>query len=329
MATVARTTENILAVNVFERVADLARALDRPRSEQQTLRTRAAGLTDAIQLHLRRPNGVLVDGLGANGAQSTHASQIANAYALAFGVVPAPQISTVAGYVAGLGNRIGVSTFTALLDALHAAGRDDDFIAALTDPKRPGYAHILAEGATFTWESWDARQTGDSESHGFGSTVLRTLQDDVLGVRVVAPGASRVDVATPDVEPMSASGVVVTQRGRIPISWKRGGPGQFSLDVTIPVNVVATIHVPGARIADVSDGHRNLTDDPGVTSVRETAGEVVLTVGAGRYELHEPARKAAPINPFPWTVFVFAIVGAFAFAQLGAMRLRRRRGLST
>ena len=119
----------------------------------------------------------------------------------------------------------------------------------------------------------------------------------------------------------------MTQRGRIPISWNRDAPGRFSLDVTIPVNVVATIHVPAARIADVSDGHRKLTDDPGVTAVHESGGEVVLTVGAGHYELFEPARKAAPINPFPWTVFVFAIVGAFAFAQLGAMRMRRKRGL--
>ncbi|MDQ1508481.1 MAG: alpha-L-rhamnosidase [Actinomycetota bacterium] len=327
MATVTRTTENILGVNVFERVADLARALGRPRSEERTQRTRAAELTGAIHARLRRPNGILVDGLAANGTPSKHASQIANAYALAFGLVPAPQIAAVADYVVGLGNRIGVSTFTALLDALHAAGRDDDFIAAITDPKRPGYAQILQEGATFTWESWDARQTGDSESHGFGSTVLRTLQDDVLGVRVVAAGAARVDVATPAVTPMHASGVVVTQRGRIPITWSRDAPGRFSLDVTIPVNVVATIHVPALRIADVSDGHHKLTDDPGVTSVRDTGREVVLTVGAGHYELHEPARKAAPINPFPWTVFVFAIVGAFAFAQLGAMRMRRRRGL--
>ena len=36
--------------------------------------------------------------------------------------------------------------------------------------------------------------------------------------------------------------------------------------MTIPVNVVATIHVPAARIADVSDGHRKLTDDLGVTA---------------------------------------------------------------
>ena len=326
MQTIARTTENILAVNVFQRVAAIARAVGRPESELRVEQTRAADLTVAIQTHLRRPDGVLIDGLEADGSQSTHASQIANAYALAYRLVPAEQIDAVADYVVGLGNSIGVSTFHSLLDALHAAGRDDAFIAALTDPQRPGYAQILKEGATFTWESWDARQTGDSESHGFGSDVLRTLQDDVLGVRVVAPGASQVDVATPDVTRMRASGVVVTQRGRIPISWNRQKKGHFSLEVTIPVNVVATIHLPADRAGDVSDGHHRLSDDPGVKSVREVNSELVLSVGAGHYEFFEPAHKVGPINPFPWTVFVFAIVGAFAFAQLGAMRIRRRRG---
>ena len=316
MNTAARTTENIYAVDVFDRVAQLAAALGRPKQEQQTELARAAHLTVAIEARLRRPNGVYVDGLEADGAQSKHASQIANAYALAFGIVPATQEKTVADYVVSLRNQIGVSTFSYLLDALHAAGRDDAFLASLTDPTRPGYAQILKEGATYTWESWDARQTGDSESHGFGSTVLFTLQNDILGVQTAAPGASAVDISTPVLTPMSASGVVVTQRGRIPISWERPAPGTVSLTVTVPDNVVATIHVPAAKVADVSDGRHKLTDDPGVTAVHEERGEVVLTVGSGLYELHEPARLPRPGNPFPWTVLVFAVVGAFAFAQL-------------
>ena len=159
--------------------------------------------------------------------------------------------------------------------------------------------------------------------------MLRTLQDDVLGVRVVAPGAARArhldtgDHADERVEVSSSPSA-----GRSRSRGTANRPGHFSLDVTIPVNVVADDPRSRARISDVSDGHRKLTDDPGVTAVHESGGEVVLTVGAGHYELHQPARKAVPTNPFPWTVFVFAIVGAFAFAQLGAMRMRRRRGLA-
>lgn len=295
MATAARTTENILAVDVFRRVADMARALGRPVEEERTERTRANQLVDAIHTRLRRPDGVLVDGLETDATPSGHASQIANAYALAFQVVPVSDLPTVADYVVSLGNQMGVSTFSNLLVGLHNAGRDSAFVAAITDPNRPGYAQILKEGATYTWESWDARQTGDSESHGFGSTVLTTLQDDILGVRVAAPGAARVDVQTPAITPMHAAGVVVTQRGRIPISWTRAKRGGFSLDVTIPDNVVADIHIPVSNVSEVRDGSHTIGNDPGVRSVHTTRNGIVLTVGSGRYQF----RVSSPPKPKP------------------------------
>ena len=92
MATAARTTENILAVDdVPSTSADMAR---RPRpSAARRSTARSPGpqrSTNAIETRLRRPDGVLVDGLEADGTPSTHASQIANAYALAFRLVPPP-----------------------------------------------------------------------------------------------------------------------------------------------------------------------------------------------------------------------------------------------
>ena len=324
MATAARTTENALAVHAFRLVAAMGAALHRPVAEQRIELARASRLTHAIQSRLRRPDGVFVDGLEANGRPSEHASQIANAYALAFGLVPAGQVKAVADDVVRLRNSIGVSTFGYLLTALHAAGRDEAFVAALTDPNRPGYAHILREGATYGWESWDARQTGDSESHAFGSNVLTIMQDDLLGVTVTAPGASTIDVRLPEISRMRASGVVVTQRGRVSIAWDRPAPGHVALDVTIPDNVVATIHVPAAAVGDVSDGNAPLSGDPGVHSLRSERGEIVLTVGSGRYQLHSPPLAPLPRTHFPWTGVVLGVIGLVALIGVGALVGRRR-----
>ena len=80
----------------------------------------------------------------------------------------------------------------------------------------------------------------------------------------------------------------------------------------------------------MSDGHRKLTDDPGVASVRtHSGGEVVLTRRVRATTSCTSRRASDPDNPFPWTVLVFAVVGALVFAQLGAMRIRRRRTLLT
>jgi len=101
-------------------------------------RSRATQLATAIHTRLRRGDGVFVDGLEADGTPSKHASQLANAYALAFHLVPASDMAAVANYVVGLGNETGVSTFSNLLVGLHNAGRDEALVAAITDPRRPG-----------------------------------------------------------------------------------------------------------------------------------------------------------------------------------------------
>ena len=329
MATAARTTENALGVDVFRLVAAMGMALNRPLAERKVEQARATHLTLAMQARLRRPDGVWVDGLEANGAQSKHASQIANAYVLALGLVPDAQVPAVADHLVQLKNSIGVSTFGYLLTALHRAKRDAAFVAALTDPARPGYAHILQEGATYGWESWDARQTGDSESHAFGSNVLTIMQEDVLGVTVAAAGGARVDVQTPAITPMSVSGVAVTQRGRIPVEWDRPAPGRFSLQITIPDNVHATIHVPAARSADVSDGQVRLADDPQVHELRAAAGEVVFTVGSGHYRFDVPVPASVPAagssGPAGWLWALGVAVVVAATAAIGWIVLRRRR----
>lgn len=283
MKTAARTMMNVLAVADFRRAAAMGQALGRPTSEIQTESARTEALTRSIQARLTRPDGVLVDGLRSNGTQSTHASQQANAWALAFGIVPPSQQQAVADHVVSLGNAMGVVYFRVLLDALHEAGRDEALVAALTDPNRPGYAQILNRGATFTWESWNAPDVGDSESHGWGSAVLAVLQEHVLGVHVTEPGAARVDVRVPATSVARAAGVVATQRGPIPIAWTRDPSGHETIDVTIPVNVTATVHLPAADVASVNDGGRSVVGAPGISSARPSQDEIVLTVGSGHY----------------------------------------------
>jgi alpha-L-rhamnosidase len=285
VGTAARTTLNVLGVEVFSDAAAIAGAIGRPTAEVEWLLAQAQALGDAIHAHLARPDGVLVDGLKADGGPSPHASQHANAYALAYGLVPKEQLETVARYVVDQGTAMGPMTADVLLRALHAAGRDDALIDALTDPTRPGWAQILARGATFTWESWNARDVpGDSESHAWGATVLAVLQSDILGVRIVEPGAARVNIAVPNVTNMRADGLVPTQRGPVRVSWRRD-PRKFSLDLTVPANVVAVVHVP-APLARVREQQRPIVaGSRGVQRVETSKLEVVLELGSGHYEL--------------------------------------------
>ena len=79
-----------MAVNAFRRVGrDRARRSGDRRPKSTMLAERARPLDRRpIRSRLERPDGVFVDGLRADGTQSPHASQQANAFALAYGVVP-------------------------------------------------------------------------------------------------------------------------------------------------------------------------------------------------------------------------------------------------
>jgi alpha-L-rhamnosidase len=295
MNTAARTTLNVMAVEDFRRAAVMAQALGKS-GENVDESERASSLTGSIRAQLERPDGLFVDGLRADGARSTHVSQQANAFALAFGIVPAVHVAAVTRQVVAMKSAMGVVNYRVLLDALHDGGRDDALVIDLTDPNRPGYAQILRQGATYTWESWDARTVGDSESHGWGSTVLAVLQDDILGARVTGPGGAQVEIAVPHSTLTDATGIVTTQRGPVPIDWTRDGAGREMIDVTIPANVTATVHLAGASLAAVSESHRRVTDDPGISNARIEPGEVVMTVGSGHYvfETSPPTVTASP-----------------------------------
>jgi alpha-L-rhamnosidase len=331
MKTSARTMINVLAASDFSRLEEMARAVDN-EVDAKAFGLHAQALALAIQNRLTRPDGVLIDGLYADGTQSPHASQQANAWALATGIVPRQHQTAVADYVISLGNAMGVVYFRELLDALHNAGRDDALVASLTDAKRPGYAQILKDGATFTWESWDAPAHGDSESHGWGSTVLAVLQDDILGVKTADPGASALAVKVPVSPVTRASGVVATQRGPVPIAWTRDASGSESIDVVVPDNVTASVHLPAPDVHHVSDAGLPVVGDPGVQRAAVEQGEVVLFVGSGHYKFANtaPTRAASDTSSDhsssrPVLIAIAIAVFAALIVVIFVLARRRRR----
>lgn len=281
----ADTASNVLAVNAFARIAQLS-DLAGDGGGAALQRSRAAQLTAAINGRLVRPDGVYVDGIDANGAQSMHASQEANALALAYGVVPAAHVARVGAFVASLGMDVGPNHGLELLRALAVAGRHDDIVRLLTDASAPGWAQIIAEGGTFTWETWKPSDLiGDSMSHGWGSSALVAMQESLLGVSLDAPNADgtvRAVAAPPPSGLSRASGSVPTVAGPLTISWVRSGHG-VALDLSVPVNATARVVLPATSKSAVREGGVAAAAAQGVVVVSTADGRATLSVGSGTY----------------------------------------------
>ncbi|MGH9017217.1 MAG: family 78 glycoside hydrolase catalytic domain [Acidimicrobiales bacterium] len=285
LSTVADGTINVMGVNAFRRIGQALSLLgDAPAAAVHA--GRSASLASAVNTRLVRTDGVYIDGLHADGSPSTHASQQVNASALAYGVVPATRVAAVGAYVAGLGLSVSPDHGLELLRALHAAGRDGHLVSLLTDTAIPGWAHIVSVGGTFTWEVWTpSDDIGDSMSHGWGSCALVALQEVVLGVMAETPpapgGTTALDVRPPPAG-IEAAGQFPTVAGPGRVSWRRPG-NAVELDLGVPANAGARVHLPASTPGQVTEGGRRLADAPGVTVAAVRPGDVTVVVGAGTY----------------------------------------------
>ncbi|MGH1564201.1 family 78 glycoside hydrolase catalytic domain [Mumia sp. DW29H23] len=276
MGTAARTVINALGVEVLRRTADMAEVLDRPAAEAAAYRSATDGLVEAMNSKLRRADGVYVDGLKADGTQSDHAGQHSTSFAVAFDVAPASDLPVLAEHLAGMGMKQGPMTVHRLLQALGKADRPDAVVRLLTNPDDLGFANILAQDGTFTWEAWtlDAG-SNHSQSHGWGAQAAVDMTETLLGIRPDGAGASTVRIVPPATGLDRASGSVPTQRGEVALSWERKRHGvRASLEV--PVNVTARVELPkvdGASYRAVGNTDARLVGTVG--------DRVVFEVGSG------------------------------------------------
>ncbi len=284
----ADTTLNILGVDAFHRIGDVATLLgDEGTASIQA--QRAEALTSAVNSLVVGADGLYVDGLLTDGRQSTHSSQLANVAALAYGVVPAARVPQVAAYVASLDIQLEPDHGMELLRALHAGGRDADIVRILTDQSFPGWAAIIKAGGTFTWETWTPSDLiGDSMSHGWGSSALVAVQEALLGAVPAEPapgGPPTLMTVTPPADGLThASGTFPTPAGEYSVAWRSSRAGTV-LKITVPPNAGALCRLPGAADSRVTEGGVPVEHVAGVEVVTRADGEVVMDVGAGTYDL--------------------------------------------
>jgi alpha-L-rhamnosidase len=262
MATAARSTVNALALDAFDRIATLGDALGRPSAETAQERHRADGLRAAMETHLIRGDGLVADGLEADGRLSANASEHANAEALDFGAVPPGRIDEIGAYLSRSGVQMGPMTGQQLLDALAAAGRDTDLVRLVTNPHGPGWGSVVAQGGTFLWETWTPSDAdGDSSSHGWGSSVLASLEQDIVGLHPWL-GGGRGFVLRP---PSRGAGLTFvratlpTAAGPLSVSWHfSDGGNHVTLDLVVPANVEIQVELPDQVPRLIGSGHHHL-----------------------------------------------------------------------
>ena len=174
--------------------------------------------------------------------------------------------------------------FHYVVEALSRAGRGDLLLAMNARDDVPGYGFQLKRGATALTESWAALEEV-SNNHLMLGHLVRWFYSGLLGIE---QADSSVGYAALVLKPQVVDGLewargeYLGPRGRIASAWRRE-PGRLVLEVEVPVNATAELHVPATAEAQVRESGRTLEGRPDVSVRSRSAGAAVVAIGSGRY----------------------------------------------
>lgn len=231
----------------------------------------------------------------SDSGQYATGSQTANAIPLVMGLVePAARpavLDTVVRDVRARGNALtaGDVGYRYLLRALAEGGRSEVIFDLNNQSEKPGYGYQLKQGATSLTEAWDAGRQS-SQNHFMLGQITEWFYHDLAGISCdpTGPGFKKIRI-----QPAVVGDVTWTKaswdsiRGRIVCDWKRQA-GTFSLKVSVPPNVTATVFLPVKTSAQITEGGQPIVRAKGVKSVGQTDGQAVFEVESGSYFFEAP-----------------------------------------
>jgi hypothetical protein len=174
--------------------------------------------------------------------------------------------------------------FHYVVEALSRAGRGDLLFAMNARDDVPGYGFQLKKGATALTESW-AALAEVSNNHLMLGHLMRWFYSGLLGIDQAegSTGYAALVLKPQVVDGIEwARGEYRSPRGRIGSSWRKESGG-LVLEVEVPVNATAEVHVPAGGAARVRESGLSLEGRSDVVAKGRSGESVVLAVGSGRY----------------------------------------------
>jgi alpha-L-rhamnosidase len=239
-------------------------------------------------------------------------TQTAYALALEFGLLPEARRADAGARLAADVRAVGHLTTgflgtPYLTDALTATGHLAEAYRLLLNKRYPSWLYPITQGATTIWERWDG-QKPDGSFQDVGMNSFNHYAYGAIGdwmVRTVAgldldetmPGYRHLIVRPqPGGGLTSARAELMTPYGSAASGWTLAG-GRMRVIVRVPPNARATVHLPAAKVAAVSENGRPVGSAAGVTASTQSGDASVIEVGSGEYTFEYAVTQPPPSAP--------------------------------
>ena len=180
-----------------------------------------------------------------------------------------------------------------LLDVLTRYGYLEEAYQLLERDQYPSWLYPITRGATTIWERWDGiKPDGTFQDAGMNSfnhyaygAVGEWMYRVMAGIDIdpAQPSYRHTVIAPrPGGSFTSVAASHETMHGRVASAWKKEAAG-MELAVEIPPNTTATVRLPAAQMAKVTEEGQVPAGRPGVIDVRQVGDSVVVEAGSGSY----------------------------------------------
>ncbi len=182
----------------------------------------------------------------------------------------------------------GVVGVKYVLNALTDYGEAETVYRMASKRTFPSWGYWIEQGATTLWQNWDGTQ---SRNHIMFGSIDEWFYETLAGIRYDPdqPGFKRSIIKPAFIDSLEwVRGAHDTMYGRIRSAWRRE-PGGVALELDVPPNTTAEVHLPGADPSLVREGDSPAGAATGVRFLGIRAGHLVYEVGSGtyRFSLHE------------------------------------------
>ena len=212
------------------------------KTDHQTFyRERAEKLKKSFNTHLfDRKRGVYIDGMGTD-----HASLHANMLPLAFGMVPDKYVNGVLQFIRSRGMACSVYGSQFLLEGIYNEHDAEYGLQLLTSTSERSWYNMIRVGSTITLEAWDSKYKPNLDwNHAWGAAPANLIPRKLMGIEPILPGFEKIRVKPQPGTLASAEIKQPTIRGDVLVSFINHPNESFSLNINIPANTTAEVHLP-------------------------------------------------------------------------------------
>lgn len=171
-------------------------------------------------------------------------------------------------------------------------GQTDLMYKILFKETYPSWFYSINQGATTMWERWNSysKATGynpqsmNSLNHYAYGAIGQWMYERIAGLSSLAPGYKKIKIAPVPNKPLtSAEASVNTPYGKASSTWKLENE-TFKLDVVIPPNTTAEIHIPKTSKQVVFMNGVILDESLSYALIEKNNKLIVLGVNSGTYQ---------------------------------------------